>query len=320
MAAFKQYAISVILPVLLLSALYCSEKEKRKPAVKTVKLVYSTGSLPSFSQNKNTEYIISATGLFLTAEGFLKGRPAVREKSADYSLHPLVKPQSAADGSALLKSEKAMSRAIRELTEYVSTSEAGGLHFDFEYIDPALSADYGSFLCRIREKSANQQIKVSAAVFPHVGFKKSIAAFHDFRVIAPCVDYAVLMSYDYHSPYTSPGPVSSIPLSEKNIVYALRHFKPQQLLLGLPAYGYAFRAGRRPLILTERKAGIYKKKYKLKRGPSGMLENSSHPVYSFISVGDIVFREKAAGLAEEYELRGTALWRAGFEKNSAHEK
>lgn len=56
--------------------------------------------------------------------------------------------------------------------------------------------------------------------------------------ILEAVDYALLMTYDWGYVSGPPMAVSPLPQVRQVVEYALTHFKPEQIFLGIPNYGY----------------------------------------------------------------------------------
>ena len=61
---------------------------------------------------------------------------------------------------------------------------------------------------------------------------------HDYAKIAQAVDYAVLMTYDWGWTGGPPMAVAPLPQVRQVVDYALTRFRPEQLYLGVPLYGY----------------------------------------------------------------------------------
>lgn len=53
-------------------------------------------------------------------------------------------------------------------------------------------------------------------------------------------DYLQLMTYDQHGPWGAPGPVAGADWVAESLQYSLARVAPARLLIGLPAYGYAW--------------------------------------------------------------------------------
>ncbi len=154
------------------------------------------------------------------------------------------------------------------------------------------------------------------------------------------VDYVVLMAYDYHyrSSYVV-GPVAPIDGGQvawendvdKAVKMALTTMKPEQLLLGVPLYGYEWEtmtatAGA-PIIPA---SGVTASNQRINdllqsctnctvdRNPlSQELEiayfDQTTQSFHQIAIGDKQTMESKVALAKKYKLAGVALWALGYE-------
>ncbi len=154
------------------------------------------------------------------------------------------------------------------------------------------------------------------AVFPQIEFPKERAGFHDLAVIGPHLDEIVLMCYDLHRQGTTPGPVTDIEWSERNIAHALKLLSPRQIWLGVPAYGYSWDASGKASALSARSGVKEATRCSAARHSSGTLyyECAGAKGLRRAWIADRHTRLLMERLAARYGLRGTALWRLGFEE------
>ncbi|MEJ5362988.1 MAG: glycosyl hydrolase family 18 protein [Spirochaetota bacterium] len=228
-------------------------------------------------------------------------------------LLPHVTFTSVQSGLEFLTTQKYWENTIHTLETFIKQYNCAGLHFDFEYLPPQYAAHYAQFLKKVRAIVTGKII--SAAVFPQVDFNTHIAAFHDFTQLSPYLDEIVLMCYDYHNPKTKPGPVTDIHWVKENVRYALHYFKPSQIWLGIPAYGYVWKNGKYHSVITMLTVHRYKALYRNYRHHSGTLcltytKNNDHYI---AYVPDEETLQKLKNIALSYSLKGVALWRLGFE-------
>lgn len=236
-----------------------------------------------------------------------------KAQNHNIALVPHIAFTSVKAGTAFLTSQKHWHQTITKLSQAIKHHNWSGCHFDFEYINPSYIQNLVEFLKYFR--AIVPDIKLSMAMFPQVEFNPTHAAFHNFAVLAPHCDEIVLMCYDYHNPKTKPGPVTSIQWTQKNIEYALKYFKPQQVWLGIPAYGYMWKNQSYYTVITMRSLPQYISIYSNYRHTSGTVcldytQNNDH----FIAyVPDTKLHNEFFTLAANYKLKGIALWRLGFE-------
>lgn len=259
---------------------------------------------------------ISLTGFILEGDGSLAIRCRGQLNSMVYhknlfALHPLVSISSANAGKKLLTSFSAQKKAVQSLANLSKTYNTRGIHFDIENLPPSLTGKLARFIQRVKRTLPNQVI--SMALFPRINFHDRRARSHDYALLAPVLDRAVIMTYDYHGPGTSPGCVTDITWAEKNIQYALKYFKPDQLYLGIPAYGYVWRKGKRTFAISSRYA-VKKAGNTKVYDASGCLviRRDQGNYWSRIHAATLPLRNRMEQLARRYNFRGTALWRVGM--------
>ncbi len=225
---------------------------------------------------------------------------------------PHVTFASISHGVSFLKARE-WDNVITTLVNALHENAWAGIHFDFEYLPAAYSNAYVQFLKKFR--SIAPDIKLSAALFPQIEFHKEHAAFHNYEKLSPFFNEVVIMCYDYYNPKTKPGPVTDMQWTMKNIEYALRFFKSHQIWLGVPAYGYMWKNGKYHSVITTRTIPEYTSIYSNYRHSSGTLciEYIKNNDMFIALVSDTVTIKKLQHLATLYSLKGTALWRLGFE-------
>lgn len=257
------------------------------------------------------------TGYQLKKNGSLRRVEKVPKRIWEYCreygilLIPLVAPESVSSAGALLRSPAARARAARELVHLSAEEWASGVQLDIEYLPPRDAALLAAFLKEL--KAAWGSKPLSMALFPQLDFKREWAGFHALGLIAPYLDEAVLMGYDYHNQETPPGPVVDIVWAERNIKVFLEHFRPEQLRLGIPAYGYVW-GGQRPRSIAARLAVNATEERPPLRHASGTAHywyregDKKYQVY----YSDRATRAALRRLAEEYGLAGTVVWRLEY--------
>jgi spore germination protein YaaH len=231
----------------------------------------------------------------------------------DKVIIPVISVKSVKDGKQLLNSESAQKGIIRSIQRIQNQMHTTHVQFDFEYLPPSMVDKYGSFLKNVR--SGLNESSISAAIFPQVDFPEKWAKFHDLSVIGPYLDYIVLMCYDLHRKGTGAGPVVTEEWARDNIKKALTHMNSDDILLGIPSYGYRWcQEGQKKKVtaISARYASRLGRQYGFVRHPSGNL----HVAYDncMVYASDDHMINSLQKLADKYELAGTALWRIGFEE------
>ncbi|PKL37557.1 MAG: hypothetical protein CVV44_14505 [Spirochaetae bacterium HGW-Spirochaetae-1] len=265
--------------------------------------------------------VLAVTGFSLDRKGALmrSGGSVVKKILNDsgvsaVTVYPLITFASPADGVAFLDSPPTQAAGITAIKNMTNTLHVPGIHLDFEYLSGAHALKLKAFIQHLR--LSLQGKTVTMAVFPSVEFPEKWSSFHDLSLLDPVLDEIVLMCYDYHRPGTKPGPVTDLDWVEKNIISALKHVGPGKVWLGVPAYGYSWPPAGKPRVITEKEGLRLGRQYGSSRDPSGTLfvQYVRNGVTRRAWFADIKTRERLAGLAEKYHLRGTALWRIGFEE------
>jgi len=236
-----------------------------------------------------------------------------KAQTRNIALVPHITFTSVKAGMAFFKSQQHWQATITKLAHAIQQNKWAGCHFDFEYIPASYIQNLVEFLKYVR--AIVPEISLSMAMFPQVEFNPALASFHDFAILSPYVDTIVLMCYDYHNPKTKPGPVTSIQWTQKNIEYALQYFKPHQIWLGVPAYGYMWKNNSYHSVITMKSLPHYISLY------SNYRHNSETVALEYIKNGDRfiayvpdkALHNQLYALALQYKLKGIALWRLGFE-------
>ena len=71
---------------------------------------------------------------------------------------------------------------------------------------------------------------------------------YDYAALAPHLDYAVLMAYDYHYVGgTKPGPIAPIGWVRQVARFAATSFGKEKTILGVPFYGFDWREFRQEI-------------------------------------------------------------------------
>ncbi len=266
--------------------------------------------------------VLSVTGFKLDKDGHLhNSRPELQKAISALAkmnwteILPLVTFKSSSEGRALLSSPESRKRAVAELAALVGSDYAGA-HLDFEYLSPDDAPKLAVFLRELRSALGGK--KLTMAVFPPVDFPEKWSGFHDLKLIAPLMDEVVVMCYDYHRPGAAPGPVTDLKWAERNIAQVLKNLRPEQVWMGVPAYGYDWPKGGKAKVVSAREGVKLAAQHNAVRDVSGTLHfqytihGESHEVY----LSDLETRKRMEDLARSYGLKGVALWRLGFEESS----
>lgn len=251
--------------------------------------LYANGTIKSATQSKKTRSLLNSQGIQVT---------------------PLISFASVSHGKKLLKSRQRWANAYESI---LGLARDSSIHLDFEYLPARYLRTYINFLSGLRieiEKREQQRKKIILTLFPPLDFPEKYNAFHNPAKLAKLADEFVLMAYDKHQPGRSIGPVSDIHWIKKNIEYVTRWIKPQKIWLGLPAYGYRwYRNGKAktvPVYAINNCINLYKSS----RAENGLLKIHAPNLPFYLP--DYIFFKAAESLAQDYTLRGIAIWQIGF--------
>ena len=160
----------------------------------------------------------------------------------------------------LLSDEAAQGQLISQIVKTAEEDGYRGVDVDFEYVYGEDADRYASFLSRLRAALSPKQLPLSVALAAKTSDNQPGRLYegHDYGLIARAVDYALLMTYDWGYVSGPPMAVAPLPQVRQVVEYALTHFKPEQLYLGIPNYGYnwpvPFREGNRAVSVGNQEA------------------------------------------------------------------
>ncbi len=272
---------------------------------------YLKAKLPNLDAISITGYKLSKTGKLRIPASRKLNEIISMARANGIKILPLITFTSVKEGRVLLKSKGATRHAINEIAKLISNADFSGIHLDFEYLSPEYIHKLALFLKDLRKVIRGKRFTM--AIFPQVDFPEKWARFHDLSIIGQYLDEIVIMCYDYHCPKTAPGPVVDIEWSERNIKFALRYLRPEQVWLGIPAYGYFWSKDGKTRVIPARNGIIEARKQQGRRHPSGTIFYQKNNGQAYLA--DSETRGKLESLARRYHLRGVALWRLGFEES-----
>lgn len=259
-------------------------------------------------------HTISYTGNVILSDGNLKHSTLPKEfsvisKNYKTRLIPLI-TAARRDGSGFLKSDKTIETAIRELSNFlIRNPETAGLHLDIEFLPRSEIAYFRKFLRSLKERMGKDKV-LTIAIFPQLDFPNRNFIVHSDLFGEEAIDEFVLMSYDFHSPQTPPGPVTSLSLTKKNLEFLSERIPSSKLWLGLPLYGYFWNRNGKVKILTQKDLRKFQENSRIVPNSNGfsVLENENGTGY----ISDLDTLEKYNKLVESFRLKGAAYWRIGF--------
>ena len=140
----------------------------------------------------------------------------------------------------LLSDEEDQEELIQEILRTIDRKGYRGVDVDFEFVRGEDAEDYARFLTRLRRALAPRGLPLIAALAPKASAGQPGRLYEgiDYHLIAKAVDFALLMAYDWGNLASPPMAVAPLPQVRQVVEYALTEFRPGQIYLGVPNYGY----------------------------------------------------------------------------------
>ncbi len=259
--------------------------------------------------------VISLTGFTLDNKGNLKINFDLllidNGLKKTKKIFPLINLTNVRDGEILLKNALSRKKAIQNLM-YLFRYPFYGLHIDFEYLSRKFLLNFKEFLIELKRELSKKNKVLSLAIFPPV-WNLSYNQFHDLSVLSDVIDEVVLMTYDFHNPFTLPGPVTSLSWAKSNIEEVLKYKKASQIYLGIPLYGYVWKNQKAKVFLYPQLKKILLQKSSIQIDYNedwGFRINFENQIAFF---PDKKIHQKMIEIANHYQLKGVSFWRAGYE-------
>lgn len=161
-------------------------------------------------------------------------------RAARVKIIPLVKNAAhEGDFTPMIATPEARDRLAGVIADLVVPRNYDGINVDFEDVKPEDRPFLSDLMTRIAAKIRPSGKLVTQAI---VGKTRDATTGYggafDYPALAPSVDLAVFMAYDYHYAGGNAGPVAPINWVRDVASYAVQTFGASKVLLGMPLYGY----------------------------------------------------------------------------------
>ena len=285
-------------------------------------------NLPNFSEKyldsiANKYDIICIDGIQITGKGKVRyqnpwldklKQTKLLSKETGSKIYPMLIFSTNRDGIEFLNSEKSQAKFRIEILQFLQENSLSGIHFDIESLPIEYSEKLSKFFKTLKSELNTKKIKLTMAVFPPIDFPENLSKLHDLALLKDSVDEIVLMSYDLHNTKTVAGCVTSYEWTKQNLNHLLKFFKPEQIWLGIPAYGYEWSINRKKVnIVSSYDGRLYIKTNEFTREESGCLKIVKKNK-SMLFFPDSETHSTLGKISDEFMLKGTALWRIGLEE------
>lgn len=210
-------------------------------------------------------------------------------------------------------------QAVVEILSRTAAMGAGGVQLDLEGVSPERRDDLSRFVrdlaAALHAAGRTLSLAVPAKTVddPEHGWNGA----YDYQALGEAADYLYLMAYDLHWSGGEPGPVAALPWVTDVIRHAISLVPSSKLILGVPGYGYdwgpdggtAYAWPRMAQRLEERGVTPVWDPVQGEYWATYDADDGKHTVWYS---GPESLAAKLE-LARQYNLKGVALWRLGFE-------
>lgn len=210
-----------------------------------------------------------------------------------------------------------------QVKEVLAGGRYDGVEINFEGVPADLRQDFTDFVCfaanelRSLGYTLNLSIMAKTSDMP----KNSLVGAYDYAGLAQCSDYITLMTYDFHWPGGTPGPVGPLAWMDSVLAYATSVIPAKQIMIGIPAYGYEWVdagqgrgiTGRRAEIKAARAANTFMPHI----GETQVVykdENQEREWIAYYTPPQGL--ELKLSLVSKYNTGGIMMWRIGQEPDS----
>lgn len=218
----------------------------------------------------------------------------------------------------VLSSPAVRQKAIANIESVIKKYGLAGVNIDFESLDPNDKNNLTAFMQELSDRLKPQGYTISIDVMPKHNEEADFAMAYDYAKLAQFCDQIIVMTYDYHGPWSGPGSIADVNSIEKDISYALKFIPKNKLMLGVAGYGYDWSSkgveslefGAIQNLITKFGAKVEwddsaKSPHFTYTGPDGVV----HQVW-YENAQSLQYK---LNLVNRYDIAGIALWKLGEE-------
>lgn len=143
----------------------------------------------------------------------------------------------------MLSSPDAQKKLISNIMYMVSSKNLDGVNLDFEYVGSPpdnVRSGFTNFVSTLNTELKKEFPTANLTIDTYASSGVNNDLF-DLPTLAHVVDAFIIMGYDFHTPYTGPGPVAPL-TGERSIVSYLANYLQRvpadKIILAVPYYGY----------------------------------------------------------------------------------
>lgn len=145
-------------------------------------------------------------------------------------------------GKQLLQSPQLWPGLAEQILENMQAKGYVGLDVDFEFLPREVGEDYVAFIAFLRSFFNAYGYFVMVALPPKTSDEQPGLLYEgfDYRALGQAADFGLVMAYEWGYTSGPPMAVSPLPQVREVLEYAAKRIPPEQLVLGMPNYGYDF--------------------------------------------------------------------------------
>jgi spore germination protein len=145
--------------------------------------------------------------------------------------------------SDFMKDRKVLDNFVTDLIGKLKEYQADGLDLDFENIGAAYTSDFSFLVTTLGEKLKKNNLRFSVVVQAQTG-KNDWEGLkgQDLSLISKYADELRIMAYDRHGEFSPPGPITPMDWYADILDYNLKFIPREKIVIGLPTYGYLWKA------------------------------------------------------------------------------
>lgn len=207
-------------------------------------VTYAKDSFTALQANAGALNMVSPAYFTITKDGTIRSteEPETNAflRAQRVKILPLVKNEAqGAEFAAQMETPELRDKLAQTVADLVVPRNYDGINVDFEDVRPEDRALLTDTMSRIAAKIRPSGKLVTQAV---VGKSRDATTGYggafDYAALAPSVDYALIMAYDFNYAGGSAGPVAPINWVRDVAAFAAGTFGAAKTLLGMPLYGY----------------------------------------------------------------------------------
>lgn len=129
---------------------------------------------------------------------------------------------------------------IENILVKLKEKKYNGLDIDFEFLPPDDSQNYVNFISKLTNRLNQYGYIVIAALAPKTSADQKGLLYegHNYFGIGAAANLSFIMTYEWGYTYGPPMAVAPINNVKKVLDYAVTEIPPDQILMGIPSYGY----------------------------------------------------------------------------------